>query len=74
MNVPELPEIPDLTVQTSAVSVFNQVSPATMLETQAKDSVLGLVIQYVCKGNKSKGSAIAKSRCKAVHKYLLQLG
>ena len=50
VNGPKLHEVPDLTVQTSVVSVFNQVSPATMAEAQAKDSVLGLVIQYVHKG------------------------
>ena len=52
VNVPELHEAPGLNVQTSAVSVFNQVSPATMAKAQAKDSVLGLVIQYVHKGEK----------------------
>ena len=66
MNVPELPEVPNLTVQTSAVSVFNQVSLATMARAQTKDSVLGLVIQYVQKGDKPNGSAISKSRCKTV--------
>ena len=54
MNVPELHEVPDLTIQTSAVSVFNQVSPATIAEAQAKDSVLGLGIQYVCKGENQR--------------------
>ena len=54
VNMPELHEVPNLTVQTSAVSVFDQVSPATMAEAQTKDSVLGLVIQYVCRG-KNKG-------------------
>ena len=49
-NVPELHEVPNLTVQTSAASVFDQVSPATMAEAQTKDSVLGLVIPYVHKG------------------------
>ena len=44
MNVPELHEVPDLTVQTRAVSVFNQVSLATMAKAQTKDSVLGLVM------------------------------
>ena len=47
---PTLHEVPDLTVQTSAVSIFNQVSLATMAKVQAKGYVLGLVIQYVCKG------------------------
>ena len=50
MNVPELSEVPNLTVQTSTVSVFSQVSPATMGKAQNKDSVLGLFIQYICKG------------------------
>ena len=44
VNVPELHDVPNLTVQTSAVSVFDQVSPATMVKEQASDSVLGLVI------------------------------
>ena len=64
--------IPNLTAQTSAVSVFNQVPPATMAEAQLKDSVLGLVIPYIHKGVKPKGSVIAKIRCKAARKYLLQ--
>ena len=72
MNVPEFHAVPDLTVQTSAVSVFTQVSPATMAKVQTKDSVLGLVIPYLCKGEKPKGSVISKIQCKAVCKYLLQ--
>ena len=71
-NVPEFYAVPDLTVQTSAVSVFNQVPLATMAEAQSKDSVLGLVIPFVHKGVKPKGSVIAKIRCKTAHKYLLQ--
>ena len=71
-NTPECHAIPDLTPQTSAVSVFNQVPLATMAEAQAKDSVLGLVIPFVCKRVKPKVSAIAKIRCKAARKYLLQ--
>ena len=71
-DMPEHHAIPDLTAQTSAVSVFNQVPPATMAEAQLKDSVLGLVIPIVCKGVKPKVSAIAKIRCKAARKYLLQ--
>ena len=63
--------IPDLTAQTHAVSVFSQVPLATMAEAQQKDSVLGLVIPYVHKGVKPKGSVIAKIKCKAAHKYLL---
>ena len=71
-SMPELCAIPDLTAQTSAVSVFNQVSPATMAKAQLKDSVLGLVIPFIHKGVKLKGSVIAKIRCKAARKYLLQ--
>ena len=32
VNVPRLHEVPNLTIQTSAVSVFNQVSLATIAE------------------------------------------
>ena len=71
-TMPELCAIPDLTAQTSAVSVFDQVPPATMAEAQLKDSVLGLVIPFVHKGFKPKVSVIAKIRCKAARKYLLQ--
>ena len=71
-NMPECHAIPDLTAQTSAVSVFDQVPPATMAKAQLKDSVLGLVIPFICKGVKPKISAIAKIRCKAARKYLLQ--
>ena len=53
-------------VQTSAVSDFDQVSPATMAKAQTKDSVQGLVIPYVSKGEKPKGLVISKIRCKAV--------
>ena len=49
-NVPELHAVHDLTVQTSAVSVFDQVPLATMAKAQSKDSVLGLVIPFVHKG------------------------
>ena len=55
VNVPKFHAASNLTVQTSAVSVFNQVSPVTMAEAQTKDSVLGLVIPYICKGQKTKG-------------------
>ena len=71
-NIPELCAIPDLTAQTSAVSVFNQVPPATMAKAQLKDSVLGLVIPFMHKGVKPKVLVIAKIRCKAARKYLLQ--
>ena len=70
-NMPECHAIPNLTAQTSAVSVFNQVPPTTMAKAQLKDSVLGLVIPFICKGVKPKVSAIAKIRCKAAGKYLL---
>ena len=43
-----------------------------MAKAQTKNSVLGLVILFICKGVKSKGSVISKIRCKAVCKYLLQ--
>ena len=59
-NNPELCAIPELTAQTSAVSVFDQVPPATMAEAQLKDSVLGLVIPFVHKGVKPKVLVIAK--------------
>ena len=72
MNVPKFYAVPDLTVQTSAASVLDQVSPVTMAEAQTKDSVLGLVIPYIHKGEKPKGSVISKIRCKVVHKHLLQ--
>ena len=62
---PKFHAIPDLTAQTSAVSVFDQVPPATMAKAQCKDSVLGLVIPYIHKGAKPKGSIIGKIRCKA---------
>ena len=71
-SMPELCAIPNLTAQTSAVSVFNQVPPATMAKAQLKDSVLGLVIPFIRKGVKPKVSVIAKIRCKAARKYLLQ--
>ena len=70
--MPEFYAIPNLTAQTSAVSVFDQVPPATIAEAQCKDSVLGLVTPYICKGVKPKGLVIAKIRCKAAQKYLLQ--
>ena len=69
VNVSKLHEVPDLAVQTSVVSVFNQVSLATIAKAQTKDSVLGLVI---AQGGKPKGSVISNIRCKAVHKYLFQ--
>ena len=71
-SMPECHAIPNLTAQTIAVSVFNQVPLATMAEAQLKNSVLGLVIPFICKGVKPKVSVIAKIRCKAARKYLLQ--
>ena len=72
-NGPKFHEVPNqLTVQTSAVSVFDQVPLASMANAQTKDSVLGLVIPFVHKGVKPKGSMISKIRCKAVCKYQLQ--
>ena len=69
---PEFHEVPYLNVQTSAVSVFNQVPLATMAKAQTKNFVLGLVIPFIHKGVKLKGLVISKIRCKTVHKYLLQ--
>ena len=71
-SMPKFHAIPNLTAQTSAVSVFNQVPLATMAKAQCKDSVLGLVLQCIGKGVKPKGSVITKIKCKAAHKYLLQ--
>ena len=70
-NVTQFHVVPDHTVQTSAVSVFNQVPLATMAKAKTKDSVLGLVIPFVHKGVKPKGLMISKIKCKAVCKYLL---
>ena len=74
MDVAELPEVTNLTVQTSAVSVFSLVSLANMASNilaMTKHSVLWLVIQYLHVRGLPKGSAISKIRCKAVCKYLL---
>ena len=71
-SMPKFHAILDLTAQTHAASVFNQVPLATMTKAQHKDSVLGLAIPYICKGVKPKGSVIAKIRCKAAQNYLLQ--
>ena len=54
-NVAKFCAVPDLTVQTSAVSDFDQMSLGTMAEAQSKDSVLGLVIPFMHKGVKPKG-------------------
>ena len=71
-NVPKFYAVPNLTAQTSAVSVFDQVPPTTMAKAQHKDSVLGLVIPFIWKGVKPKGLVTAKIRCKAAWKYLLR--
>ena len=60
-NVPKFYAVPDLTVQTSAVSVFDQMPPATMAKAQCKDSMLGLVIPFIHKGVKPKGSVVSKN-------------
>ena len=70
--MPEFLAVPDLTVQTSVVSVFNQVPLAIMAEAQSKDSVLGLLIPFMHKGVKPRGLLISKIKCKAAQKYLLQ--
>ena len=71
-NVPKFHAVTNLTVQTGEVSVFNQVPLATIAKVQSKDSVLGLVIPFVHKRVKPKCSVIAKIKCKAAQKYLLQ--
>ena len=60
VNVPKFHEVPNLTVKTSAVSVFDQVSLATMAEAQTKDSVLGLVIPYIHKGENQRACSFLK--------------
>ena len=60
VNVPELHEIPNLTVQTSAVSVFSKVSLATMAEANTKHSVLGLVTTHVHKGENQRAQSFPK--------------
>ena len=57
---PELHEVPNLMLQTSAVSVFDQVSLAMMTKAQSKDSVLGLVIQFVHKGRNQRALPFQK--------------
>ena len=73
-SMPKFHAVPNLRAQTGAVSVFDQVPLATMAKAQCKDSVLGLVIPYIHNGVKPEGSVIAKIRCKAAWKYLLQFG
>ena len=48
--MPKFHGVANLTAQTSAVSVFDQVPLATMAKAQHKDSVLGLVIPYIHRG------------------------
>ena len=60
MYVPKFHADPDITVQTSAVSVFDEVSPATMAKAQTKDSVLGLVIPYIHKGENQRAWSFPK--------------
>ena len=54
------------------MSVLNQVTPEDMAEEQKRDSILGLICQYVTARKKLKISAISKIKSKAVQKYLLQ--
>ena len=49
-NRPVFHAVPDLTVQTSAVSLFNQVPLTTMAKAQTKDSVLGLSFHLYIRG------------------------
>ena len=66
--------MPYLTLQLTPVQSQCLISCHQPLwpKAQCKDSVLGLVIPYIHKGVKPKGSVIAKIRCKAAWKYLLQ--
>ena len=67
-NGPEFCAVPNHTVKISAVSVFDQVPPASMAKAQTKDSVLGLVNPFICKGVNPKGFVISKIRYKSVCK------
>ena len=69
--MPKFHAVPTHTIQTSAVSVFDQVPLAPMAKAQSKDSVLGLVIPFMYKGVKLKGSVISEIRCKTACKFLL---
>ena len=51
-----------------SVSDFDEVSPATMAKAQFNDSVLGLVIPYICKGQNPKAQLFQKLEGKAGHK------
>ena len=50
----------------NSVSVLNQVTHEDMVEEQKRDSILGLVCQYVTAGEKFKTSAISKIKSKIV--------
>ena len=65
-------ELKEIVSKVNAVSVFGKVSPDEMKEEQQKDLILGLVYKYVTAGEKPKTLAIAKTKSKAVRKYLLQ--
>ena len=65
-------EVPKIIVHSIPVPLFDQVFPAIMMEEQAKDSVLGLVLQYLLMGKKTKGLVKAKPTSKAVSKCLLR--
>ena len=50
----------------NSVSALNKVTPEDMAEEQKRDSILGLVCQYVTAGEKLKTSAISKIKSKSV--------
>ena len=50
----------------NSVSVLNQVTPEDMVEEQKRDSILGLICQYVTAREKLKTMAISKIKSKAV--------
>ena len=56
----------------NAVSTFEHVTPEQMAEEQQKVPTLKLVYQLVPASKKLKTLAIAKTKSKAVRKYLLQ--
>ena len=62
----------DIVSIVNAVSLFGKVTPEEMKEEQQKDLTLELVYKQVTAGKKLKTSAIAKTKSKAVRKYLLQ--
>ena len=59
-NVPEFHVVPNLTVQTSAVSVFDQVSPGTMAKAQTKDSVLDWSFHMYIRGKNQRAQSFQK--------------